>query len=387
MNSSRSLPLILVIVCLNTACSVPTKQTATLETQLRTEVTAILDGYDFPGITAAVVNGQTSLSVAAGFANLEAVRLMTTDTPMLAASIGKTYVAASVMQLSAEGILKLDAPISDWLGNKVWFERLSNGETMTIRHLLQHTSGLRDHVHAPAFAAIGLDQAAELGPEGLISLVLDESPLFPAGEGWSYSDTGYLILGLIIEEATDLSFEELVQSRLLKPARLKNTGPSNRIDIDGLARGYVSSASGFGLPKFTTDDAGNMVWNPVVEWAGGGFYSTADDLANWGYQYISGDLLGKFSLAEITSSVATSRSDPSSFYGLGLSIHLGGDYGPAQGHRGWIPGYVSSLQYYPDYDTAISFQINTDIGIIDADTPVVSEIEERLAKLVFELVP
>ena len=78
-----------------------------------------------------------------------------------------------------------------------------------------------------------------------------------------------------------------------------------------------------------------------------------------------------------------SDGDAMSFYGLGIAIRQESNWGTLYGHRGWIPGYVSSLQYYPDYDTAIAFQTNTDIGIIDSKDPVIMVIEERLAAVIF----
>ena len=81
-------------------------------------------------------------------------------------------------------------------------------------------------------------------------------------------------------------------------------------------------------------------------------------------------------------SVAVNSSTPDIRYGLGVSIHLTGQFGPTYGHGGWIPGYCSSLRYYPDYDIAIAFQINTDVGIMDSETPVIEDIELRLARVI-----
>jgi D-alanyl-D-alanine carboxypeptidase len=264
----------------------------------------------------------------------------------------------------------------------VWFDRLPNGATITVRHLLQHRSGLPDHVHMPAFAALWPDQVDQATPEDLIALTFEAEPLFPAGKGWSYTDTGYLLLGLIIEAATGETYEDVVRRRFLEPLMLVSTGPSNRKALPGLARGYVSGGAGLGLPATTTDDRGEMVWNPAVEWAGGGLYSTSRDLAVWGRAFLSGRLVDKATCQQMLDGVSASDSDVISRYGLGIAIRATSDWGPVYGHRGWIPGYVSSLQYYPDHDIAIAFQTNTDICIIDSDRPAILEIEERLAALI-----
>lgn len=380
----KSLALALVFsTILTTAFTSPSGGAENDESKLAAAAREIVEVHRFPGITVSIANTHDTLSATAGFANLETQRPITSDTPMLAASIGKTFVAATVMQLRSAGVIDLDARISNWLGSRDWFDRLPGGRAITVRHLLQHTSGLHDHVHMPAFAEIGFTQAMELEPESLIKLVLDTEPLFKAGNGWSYTDTGYLLLGLIVEDITGQSYEDVVQELFLNPMKLINTGPSNQTYIEGLARGYVSPASGLNLPNQTTNDTGDLVWNPRVEWTGGGLYSTSEDLAHWGHKYFSGQLLSEAAFAEIIKGVVTSETDKTLLYGLGLTIRDTRDWGTVLGHRGWIPGYVSSLQYYSEFDTAIVFQINTDVGIIDVENPVVLEIEERLAALVF----
>jgi D-alanyl-D-alanine carboxypeptidase len=216
-----------------------------------------------------------------------------------------------------------------------------------------------------------------LGPEALIGLILDREPLFPPGEAMAYSDTGYLLLGLVIEEVTGQSYEQVIEERFILPLRLESTGASNRKDLPGLAQGSVSSASGLALPERTIDENGRMRWNPAVEWTGGGLYSAAPDLARWGRAFLSGRLLSKEMYRAALGDGSIDESEDG--YGLGVAIRQSSEYGPVYGHRGWIPGYVSSLQYYPDYDTAIAFQINTDVGFLDGERPVMAGIEARLA--------
>jgi D-alanyl-D-alanine carboxypeptidase len=132
----------------------------------------------------------------------------------------------------------------------------------------------------------------------------------------------------------------------------------------------------------TTDDRGEMVWDPAVEWTGGGLYSTSRDLTLWVRAFLSGRLVDEATYQQMLDGVAASDSDVTTLYGLGIAIRATSDWGPVYGHRGWIPGYVSSLQYYPEHDIAIAFRTNRDIGIIDSDRPAVLEIEERLAALI-----
>lgn len=376
-------PLVLVGFAITmVACSSSPSGSDAFETRLISATRNLIEDYDLPGMTVAIAGPDGVMSVAAGDADPDNGRAMTSETTMLAASIGKTFVAATVLQMSDEGKLKLDDPISDWLGDKDWFDRLPNASGITIRHLLQHRAGLQDHVHMQAFSDLWLGGREDLAPEDLIALVLDTEPLFPAGEAWSYSDTGYLMLGLIVEKVAGRSYEDEIRERFLNPLGLTSTGPSNQKRLPQLASGYASGEPGLGLAVKTTDDSGAMVWNPAIEWTGGGLYSTSYDLALWGRYFLSGRLLTESTYQQALGGVAASDGDANSLYGLGISIRLDSPWGPVYGHRGWIPGYVSSLQYYPEYDTAIAFQTNTDIGIIDAPEPIIFRIEETIATVV-----
>lgn len=378
MGAIRAINSQFCALALLVGCAAQQRETD-FEGVLTSEARAIIVDYDLPGMTVAMVGPDGAVTIATGVANREDEAPMTPETTMLAASIGKTFVAATVLQLSEEERLARDDPISRWLGDRVWFDRLPNGKTITVRHLLQHRSGLPDHIHMPAFAELWPDQVDQAKPEDLIVQTFDTEQLFPAGKRWSYTDTGYLLLGLVIEAATDETYEDVVRRRFLEPLMLASTGPSNRKALPGVVRGYVSGAPGLGLAVMTTDDRREMVWDPAVEWTGGGLYSTSRDLAVWGRAFLSGRLVDEATYQQTLSGVAASDSDVISLYGLGIAIRATSDWGPVYGHRGWIPGYVSSLQYYPGHDIAIAFQTNTDIRIIDSNRPAILEIEERLA--------
>ena len=355
-----------------------------LEAALRAAAEAIAAEYGLPGMTVAIADpAGRRAEVAVGLADVETGRPMTTDTPMLAASIGKTFVAATVIALAEEGRLGLDDLLSRWLGAEPWFGRLPNSDTITLRQLLAHRSGLPDHVYDPAFAAAWQAGERRLSPRELIALVLDREPLFPAGEGFAYSDTGYLLLGLVIEQISGAPWEDEVRRRFLQPLDLAHTGPSNTRHIPGLANGYVNQPNMLGLPPETLDEEGALRWDPGVESSGGGFYSTSSDLATWGAALFSGQVLGETATSAMLRGGAASDADPASRYGLGVAIIDTSAYGASYGHRGWIPGYTASLGYFPAHGTAIAFMLNTDAGVIDMERPVIREIEDRLAAVAF----
>jgi D-alanyl-D-alanine carboxypeptidase len=220
-----------------------------------------------------------------------------------------------------------------------------------------------------------------LHPEELVSFVLDTPPLFAAGKDWSYTDTGYLLLGLVIEKATGQSWYDEVDHRFLKPLNLFRTSPSNKVSLPELAAGYMSVDNPFGLPPKTTSDPGIMVWNPGVESSGGGFVSNSSDLAKWGKALYEGEAMQVEYLGDLLEAVPVGGDGSQVRYGAAVAIHTGGAFGPTYGHSGWIPGYCSSLRYYPDLGVAVAFQINTDTGIVDGSTQVMENMEKRLVEV------
>lgn len=342
--------------------------------------------YGFPGATAAISLPDGEIVTAAtGLADVEANRPMTSDTPMLAASIGKSFVAATVLALESDGVLSRTDLASEHLGTTPWFARLPNHATMTVGDLLRHGAGLPDHVHLESFqiemaGRMGAG-AAGLTPEEAIAFVLDTEPLFEPGSGWAYTDTGYLLLGLVIEKASGRSYYNLVAERFLDPLRLADTRPSDSRTLPGLAAGYVAEDNPFGLPPRTMDAAGTLFWDPAMEWTGGGLVSTARNLAAWGHALFNGEAMEASYLDRLLDGVPVSPDAPGILYGAGVAIYADTPRGPVYGHGGWIPGYVSSLRHYADHGVTVAFQINTDVGIADDGSDLVPALEGALAEL------
>jgi D-alanyl-D-alanine carboxypeptidase len=354
-----------------------------------TRLGAILENfrerYDFPGATAAIVLPDgTLVTEAVGLADIENDRSMTPKTPMLAASIGKTFVAAVVLDLEREGRLSRADSLSAHLCDRPWFDALPNAHSTTLDQLLHHTSGLPDHVHLPGFQQAWAGLTTGGGPFDagqLMTFVAGKAPLFEAGEGWAYSDTGYVLLGLVIEAVTGKSWHEVVRARFLDPLALDETIPSDRPDLPGLAVGYVDSDNPFDLATRTADAQGQLVWNPAVESAGGGFASTSADLARWGHYLFRGKAMDGPYLDRLLERVSVSEDATGTFYGAGVAIRTDTSRGPVFGHGGWIPGYASSLRHYAAHDVTVAFQINTDVGIADGTSDLVPVLESALADL------
>ena len=377
----------IAIICFTmlAACAVhqPKADHASL---FQAETDRVREEFGVPGMTAAYVLADGTVGTAAsGLADVEANVPMTDNTRMLSASIGKSFLGALCIALASEGRLDLDEPVSHWIGTFNWFQRLPNHDSITLRHLLTHSAGIPDHVHMDTFAEAfskAWQQTGNPFPPGcLVDFILDKPALFPAGHGWAYSDTGYILAGLIIEAVTGRPCFEQIQEQFLTPLRLLDTFSADHRDLDKLAPGYMRPGNLFGLPVKTLDPDGRLHWHPAVEWTGGGLVSTSRDLARWGAALFAGEAITGDYLSELLNAVAVDSNLSDITYGTGVAVYSSGPFGSVYGHAGWIPGYVSSLRHYPEHGVTIAFQINTDIGIIDSDEDVLKTIENRLIQV------
>jgi len=367
---------------------VASQSTASLSAKLATTLEGFHARYGFPGATAAIaLPDGTVVTAATGLADIEHARTMTAETPMLAASIGKTFVAATVLALESEGRLSRTDQLADHLSDRPWFDDLPNAQKITIEQLLHHSSGLPDHVHLQAFQSAWPEISsgdAIVSPERLIDIVIGMDPLFEAGKGWAYSDTGYILLGILIQAVTGESWGDVVQARFIAPLKLSRTILANHPNLPGLAVGYVTPDNPFGLPVRTADEDGRLLWNPAIEGAGGGIASTPHDLALWGHLLFGGDALKAPYLDRMLKSVPVSADTPDIRYGAGVAIYDETSRGPVHGHGGWIPGYVSSLRHYADYGVTVAFQINTDAEFLDGTSDLAPTLEAALADLALD---
>lgn len=350
-----------------------------LQARLQEILEAFHQGGSFPGANAAVsLPDGTLVTLTAGEADTVRHLPMTPESRMLQGSVGKTYFAALAMQLMGEGRLELDAPVSRYLGGHRWFERVPNAAEITVRQLMTHTSGVMRYEFKEAFTRdLTAQPDKHWEPEELVAYVLDEPASFPAGEGWEYSDTNFILLGMVMEEITLRPCYDLIQERLLGPLGLENTVPSNGRRIPGLIMGYAGPGNPFGGTDEVLLSDGRFVINPQFEWAGGGFASTAGDLARWARALYTGRAFDPDLLPLMLDGVSA-QLGPGSRYGLGV-ILTETEAGPAQGHSGFFPGYLTEMAYFPDLDVAVALQVNTSVGRALGRAPAGVVVELALA--------
>ena len=365
--------LFLLVALLTTVAGVPVNLIAQSLSdqefqQLRDRVHAKIEGLqgkaDFPGVSVgfALADGH-SAGVAFGLADVESKVALQPSDRLLAGSVGKTFVAAVLLQLAEEEKLDLDDLLAKWIGKEPWFDRLPNGKDITLRSLLNHTSGLIEYFEAKGFVeAMKANPDREWTPAERIAFVLDINPLFAVGKGWSYADTNYILLGLVAERATDQPLFEEVDRRLLKPLKLAGVVPSDRQEIAGLVAGFADQRNPLGFNGRMLVGS-KLILNPQLEWAGGGLATTPKDLARWAKLLFEGGAFKKkATLEEMLAGVDASSGrggGNKSRYGLGVQIR-DSEWGPSYGHGGWFPGYLTEMVYYPEKKIAVAVQFNTD---------------------------
>ena len=352
-----------------TACASPRVEpapregaaTTALRATLQRKLDSLCAALRVPGATlgVALADGRT-VAVASGFSDTARHTPMRPTDRMLQGSVGKTYVSAVALQLVRERRLGLDDKIEKYLGREPWFARLPNARDITVRQLMTHTSGLVRWEFQPAATRVMREQPMKRWtPEERLSYVLGLAPPFAAGEGWEYSDTNYIVLGMIIERITGRPYEDEMRRRLLVPLALRNTIASDRPALPGVVNGYAGPGNELGgFDASLVEDAGGarLAVNPQLEWTGGGVASTADDLARWAKLLYEGKAFDPSLIPELTRGVPA-RLGRDARYGLGVIIRPS-PLGESWGHSGFFPGYATEMAYFPATRTAVALQIN-----------------------------
>jgi D-alanyl-D-alanine carboxypeptidase len=310
-----------------------------------------------PGAVAFVRSPARAAGVAAGYADLQ------TSTPMRAsdgfriASVTKTFVATIVLELEAEGRLDIDEPVARRLPGIV-----PNGSAITIRELLNHTSGLFDYSADDAHTqAVIADPGRRWSPHELLSVAFAHPALFRPGTSWFYSNTDYVVLGLLVEAVTGRPLEEELQERIVDPLGLRATSfDVDPVVHDPFAHGYVGPHPGLPIAAGTLLDVTALL-SPSFGWGAGNMASNAANVTRFFVALLRGQLLPPAQLAEMrTGSAANSN------YGLGLR-RVYTSCGTAYGHEGDYPGYRNIVWVTRGGRRAADVMVNIDTTHISWD--------------------
>ena len=320
-------------------------------------VDSLREKGNFPGLSVAIVykDGSAAAFVSGYNDKEKGTRLKASDY-LMQGSVGKTYASAIALKLVKEGRISLDEKVSHYLNNYDWFARVPNAAAITVRMLLNHTSGVMRYEFKDAFLKdLSADPDKVWTPTDLLAYVLDEKPGFAAGEDWEYSDTNYILLGMIIKKVTGRRYYDLVSEQLIEPFSLTNTRPSDGRWLPGLSQGYAGDANEFGGKDRVIGDDGLFIVNPQFEWTGGGIHSTTLDLARWGKLLYENKVVDT---SLLLSSAVTAKLGRDTKYALGVIIR-NTPLGPAYGHSGFFPGYMTELLYFPSSGICVAVQCNS----------------------------
>ncbi len=340
-----------------------------LAAALQERLDALTAPASVPGATLGVVLADgTVLSLASGMSDTATARPMYPSDRMLQGSVGKTYVAAVALQLVGEGRLDLDGKVAGYLGELPYYGRIPNAEEVTVRQLMNHTSGIVRYEFSPGFLEdLTADPMRTFTPADRLAYLLDSEPPFPAGEGWDYSDTNYILVAMVVEAITGRSLYEEIAERILDPLGFTETVPSDSPEVPGLVQGYAGAENPFGGFDAMLAD-GRMVINPQFEWAGGGMASTTRDLARWVRDIHQGRAFPGELLEEARTGVEAPLG-PNGRYGLGV-IMMTLPAGEAWGHSGFMPGYRTEAYYFPEHGFSLALQVNTTAAGALAESPL-----------------
>ena len=303
-----------------------------------------LKGRSIPGLSVAVMRGaQMVIAKGYGFADVERKIPAAPETIYQLGSISKQFTAAAIMRLVERGKVRLDDPLTKYLPDYP-----TQGHTVLVRHLLHQTSGIKEF-----FTVRGFDELESGSPEryprsDLINLFKKEPFQFAPGERWAYSNSNYTLLGVIIEKASGMAYEQYLQEALFQPLGLSATHSCGTRPASGrFAKGYVLKDGSIGA-------APPVNMNTAI--GDGGLCSSVLDLVKWERALVMGRAVSKSSYKRMIASEMVRRGYRPD-YGFALSL-ISLDGRRRLGHNGEITGFTGALAYYPEDDLTVAVLAN-----------------------------
>ncbi|HWS37102.1 MAG TPA: serine hydrolase domain-containing protein [Actinoplanes sp.] len=318
-----------------TGVGVAASPAAAADQSIRSAAQRVVDA-GAPGFLARVDTGRRVETTAAGVADRATHRRLGANDQFEVGSNTKMFTATLILQLVDRGRVRLDAPIERYLPGVV-----PDGDRITVRMLLNHTSGLFNYTEDPEFIPSVLqDPGYAHSAQELLDVAFAHEPLFAPGASWSYSNTNYIVAGLLAEKLTGKRLPDLIQERIARPLGLTRTYLADPRAVRtgrGYAHGYTVTFAG-AAPAYTDTSGG-----AVGAWGGaaGGIVSTAADMSRFITALLTAKLFSAHQLQQMKTTVELPDEGPvAGGYGLGL---LRADYpcGTVWGHDGGTLGHNS----------------------------------------------
>jgi D-alanyl-D-alanine carboxypeptidase len=375
-----SLLVCLVVAACSSAGVAPTQATPTVgvpafAAKLQPLLEAKMQQLRIPGAIIYVDDlGQGSWTTTLGTSDLATKAPMNVNSHMRIGSITKTFTATVILQLVDEGKLGLDDPVVKYL------PQVPNGANITIRELLNMTSGLFNYSNDEGFQqALVADPGKVWDPKELVSIAFRHQPYFAPGQGLHYTNTNYILLGMLIEQITGMPVEKAFQQRIFTPLGMDGSSLPPRISSaipDPHPHGYALAET-LGRTGAPLDVTG---WSPSWAWTAGSAISTLHDLKIWTKTLATGQLLSAATQKERLSWVPYKGvswiGHDTVAYGLGLA-----DFGGVIGHNGEVPGFQSFMGYQPQKGATIVVLTNLYVAP-DGSSPA-DDLEKVIQKELF----
>lgn len=326
-------------------------------TQLQQDTNQLQSAGPVSVVSRTVVNGVNTAAVA-GTTTLGGTVAPSVNTHYRQGSITKTFVSTVILQLVGSGKMSLSDTVAKWLPGLIT-QNGNDGTKITVQQLLQHTSGLPDYASVPSFFKT-IDNAADFyannthqyAPTDLVNIAQSQAPLFAPGSSWSYSNTNYIVAGMIIQKVTGNNWATEVNNRIIGPLKLTSTSiPTGTGLPTPFADGYNiwSSAANNRVYSDTTQD--NMSWADSA----GAIISDTQDEITFFTALIGGKLLPAAQLTQMETLVPI---DSRTGYGLGLAHtnYCGKD---VWWHDGGTIGYDTNVVITGDLKNALAYDVST----------------------------
>lgn len=277
----------------------------------------------------------------------------------------KMFTAVTILKLVEEGKLNLDDKIADYVSESV-ISKLENADKATIRQLLNHSSGIYNYIQSLKFQTASLNDFEKTWqPEELLDYAYGQSAYFEVGEDVYYSNTNYILLGMLITKIENKPFYEVFEEKIFIPLNLNYTQFAAKNPVpDGLVRGYIDMYSNFNLTESTYKSG----WDYYT--ADGGLLSNSHDLAVFFKALMNEEIINQNSLSEMLTVQEPKEKDADFFpisYGLGI-FKVETHKGTAYLHSGDAVGYYANMMYFPEDETIISYAVNGNYGSLDQYT-------------------
>ncbi|MGW2519216.1 serine hydrolase domain-containing protein [Streptomyces sp. NPDC001617] len=318
---------------------------------------AVRDGV--PGVTATAKDAHGTWSATAGVGNTGTGRPRSARDRYRVGSVTKTFVATVVLQLEAEGRLSLDDTVEKWLPGAVHGNG-HDGSRITLRQLLNHTSGVFNYTQDDDFATMYFlkdgffkHRYDPKTPEDLLAVAMAHKPNFEPGTSWSYSNTNYLLAAMVIEKVTGHSYGAEIRDRVIAPLHLTGTSvPGTRVTVP------QPSSRAYSTFRSTTGSAYDVTTlNPAIAYGSGEMISDSADLDRFYRALLTGRLLPPRRLREMRTTVA---AEGGARYGLGLMDRTLSCGVHVWGHDGGIHGSKTEAVVTADGRHSLAFNFNGD---------------------------